>query len=161
MSTTLKYANGDLFIDQVTGKARTVTDIEKCAQDIAQVLMTNKKQPANRATKAFPMAYGSELATIEQPTFFSGLIGKPMVARKIQEAVQSLMDLQDIDPNITDGEKIDHIGRLIVETYGPTDYLYFIECVVKAGATTPAVTNLQAIAVDHQFPMTSGTTNRE
>lgn len=155
MSTTIKISNGDIDIDEVTGGATLITGVNKCGQDSANVLMLNRKQ-TNRSGKLFRRAYGNELASLQTPTFFSGVIGKPLVAQKIQEAVQSLIDLQDVDPNITDDEHIDHIGKLMVESLDVTDYIYFVELIVRSGNTSPAVSNLEAVKLDHQFAMTSG-----
>lgn len=157
MSTTLKISNGDIDIDEVTGAATEITGVDKAGQDVANVLMIDRIQPkTSRSAAAFRRTYGNELASLQTPTFFSGAVGKPLVAQKIQEAIQSLIDLQDVDPSITDDEHIDHIGRLLVESLDITDYIYFVEVIVRSGNTSPAVSNLQAVKLDHQFAMTGG-----
>lgn len=157
MSTTLKISNGDIDIDQVTGAASVINGVDKCSQDVAEVLMIDRIQPkTSRSAAAFKRSYGNELASLQAPTFFSGVVGKPLVAQKIQEAIQSLIELQDADPNIDDAEHIDHIGRLLVEQLDVTDYIYFLEVVVRSGGTVPTVTNLSAVKLEHQYAMTSG-----
>lgn len=156
MSSTLKISNGDIEIDAVTGMAAKVSGIEKCSQDMANVLMTERNQPAQkRTTSTLPRAYGSELATLNVPVFFSGL-GEPLVSRKIQEAVQSLMAMQASDPNVTDDERISDIVRLVVQAIGYDDFLYFVQVRVASGQTSPPAHNLEAAKLDHQFPVTSG-----
>ena len=155
MSTTLKVSNGDLDIDEVTGMATVIEGTTKCAQDVANVLMTELIQK-NRSGTTFRRSYGSELATLQTPTFFSGTIGKPLVSRKIQEAIHTLIDLQSLDGNVTDDEAIDHIGRLIVEALDVTDYIYFVEVFVRSSAPVPPISNLEAVKLDHQFALSSG-----
>ena len=156
MSTTLKISNGDIYIDPVLGQSQTVSGVTKCSQDIAAVLMTDLIQK-NRSGQALPRAYGSELATLTTPAQYSGLIGRPMVQRKIQEAVQRLEDLQNQDPAVTADEKIKTISKLTVQQLGTGgDFIYWLEVQVSSGSTTPPITNLQATQLDHQFPLTSG-----
>lgn len=154
MSTTLKMADGDLFVDQVTGRPRAISGVEKCVQDVAEVLMTALNQ-SGRAGRLFPRAYGSELATLDGPTRFSGILGKPLVARKVQEAINRLIDLQEQDPYLTGAEHIVAISRLIVEQFSTTDFAYFVQVDVADGRATDTVTNLGAIALNHQFPVSS------
>lgn len=155
MSTTLKISNGDIDIDSVLGQAKTIDGVVKCSQDIAAVLMTDMRQ-SNRSGQQLPRAYGNELATLKTPLKYSGLIGKPLVSRKIQEAVQRLEDLQTKDPNITADEKIKTISKLIVEGLNSTDFIYWLEVQVSSGNTTPSISNLEAVKLDQQFSMTSG-----
>jgi hypothetical protein len=156
MSTTLKMADGDLFIDVVTGRPKTIAGVEKCVQDVAEVLMTSLSQPG-RAGRLFPRAYGSELATLDGPSRFGGLLGRPLVARKVQEAINRLIDLQESDPYLTAAEHIVAIRRLIVEQFGATDYAYFVQVDVADSSATQTVSNLGAIALNHQFPVGSET----
>jgi hypothetical protein len=155
MSTTLKVSNGDLFIDSVLGQPQLIAGVEKCSQDIACVLMTEYIQ-STRHADSMPRAFGSELATLNTPVQYSGLIGRPMVQRKIQEAIQRLEDLQNKDPYITDDEKIKGITKLNVQQLSDGDFVYWLECEVQSGNTTPSVTNLTPVSLDHQFPLTSG-----
>ena len=155
MSSTLKWSNGDIDISAVTGQPTVITGVEKCAQDVAEVMMLDRKQ-TNASSAAFPRAYGNKLASIETPVFFSGLIGKPLVSRKIQEAIQTLIDAQNNDPNITPDEHIINISRLLVESLNVTDYIYFVEVTVESGSPVPGVSNLEATKLDHQFALTSG-----
>jgi hypothetical protein len=156
MSTTLKVSNGDLDINEVTGMPSLISGVDKCSQDVAEVLMIDRKQ-TNRSGRAFRRAYGNELASLQTPMFFSGLVGKPLVARKVQEAIQSLIDMQDQDQNVTDDEHIDNIGRLMVEALDTTDFIYFVEVFVRSGSTVPPVSNLQEVKLNHQFALSGGT----
>lgn len=159
MSYTLKISNGDIDINPVTGNVTLLSGVEKCAQDVANVLMIDRVQPTNnRAAQEFAQPYGNELATLRVPTRYGDMLGRPLVAQKIQEAIQSLMDLQARDPTVTDDEAIDRIDRLIVESISATDYIYYLEVVVRSGVTVPAVTNLKAVRLDHQFAFSSGET---
>lgn len=152
MSTTIKISDGDIDINNVTGKATLVRDSAKCSQDVANVMMLDRSQP----NVPFKRAYGNELASLQNPVFFSGLVGKPLVGQKIQEAIQSLMDFQDADPNITPSEHIDHINRLTVDQFGVTDFIFYVEVAVKSGDTIPPVSNIEAVRLNQQFPMSSG-----
>lgn len=156
MSTTLKISDGDIDIDQVTGLSTVISGPEKTSQDVANVLMINRRQPSSsRSATAFNRAYGNEIADLKTPTLFGNIIGKSLVAQKIQEAIRSLMELQDSDPNITDDERIQTIGRMIVESTGATDYIYYVETILK-GSTRAQTSNLKAVRLEHQYALTSG-----
>jgi len=154
MSSTLKVSNGDLYIDEVTGQPSLIDGVEKCSQDVAEVLMTDLLQK-NRSGLTFRRSYGSELASLNTPTFFSGNFGKPLVGRKIQEAIQTLIEMQGLDSNVTDDERIDRIGRLAVEAIDASSYIYFVEVIVKSESPVPSVSNLEAVKLDHQFALPS------
>lgn len=156
MSETFRISDGDLWVDPVTGRLALIDGIEKCSQDIAEAIMVDSQQ-SNRSGVAFSRPLGSELARVgtERPLLFGGVIGKPMVAKKVQEALVRLQTMQGRDPNITPEERIASISRLVVEALNVTDYIFFVECMVESGDRAIAH-NLRPTSLNHQFPMTGG-----
>ncbi len=160
MSTTFKFSDGDFDVDPVTGRFIQISGIEKCAQDIADALMTEFAQ-RNRSGQALRRNYGSELAGIGNGyTVLFGGFGKPMISRKIQEAVDRLIVSQNADPFVDRNELIDRITNLVVESFGEGSFVYALTAVTVGGQNTTPVTNLrEATRLNHQFPINTRTDN--
>ncbi len=109
-------ADGDFFINSA-GRTELVDGADKAAQDLAEVLMT----PLSRAR-----AYGSELASLDIPEPVSAIVGKSLISKKVDEAVQRLKRLQELDPEITDTEQIEKIHKLVVEQIGTGQFIFWV-----------------------------------
>ena len=141
--------NGDLFIDVSTGKSQTLTGPEKCSQDLGEVLLTLLiPEKESRSYTAFSRDYGSELPYIQTPMQFSGVVGIPIISKKIAEAVSRLQQSQKRDPNSTPDERIDSITRLAVEQRGTNDFLFFLEVVLEGG-TALQIQKMSPTHLDH------------
>jgi hypothetical protein len=153
MSTTLLWRDGDLEIDQYTGRSTLLDGADKASQDIGEVLMTPTQQPAfvfptdiepTALLAIFVQAcnlgrrdYGSELATITSPPMFSQTLTKALVAKKVDEAIQRLKTLQNNDAYITDAEKINQIQKLIVEQLDSASFAFYVQVGMTAKNFNP------------------------
>jgi hypothetical protein len=84
MSKTLKMARGDIFISPNTGFSETIEGPQKASQDLAEILLTPSKPTyESRAYIAFRKytAYGFDLATVQIPYLYSGVLGKGIVTK--------------------------------------------------------------------------------
>jgi hypothetical protein len=138
MSTTIRMADGDLFVD-TAGRTETVTDANKCAQDVAEVLLT----PLDGLRD-----YGSELASLNVPQPVSLLAGRALISKKVDEAVQRLKRSQERDPYVTDQEQIEKINRLIVNNINDTDFVFWVNVLLRDATVTS--TQILAVSLRHQ-----------
>lgn len=136
MSTTLRMADGDILINSA-GRAETVTGADKCAQDIAEVLMTPLQN-----------GYGSELADIDVPEPVRTFVGKGIVSKKVDEALQRLIRLQRADLQSTPDERIDRVERIVVEQIGATDFVFWVSAFVEDSTVVPE--QLLGVSLRHQ-----------
>lgn len=116
MSVTLRMADGDLFINSA-GRAEEVSGADKTAQDLAEVLMT----PLDPLR-----SYGSELADLSIPQPVSLFVGKALISKKVDEAIQRLKRMQERDPYAGPDERIDKINRLLVEEIESREFIFWV-----------------------------------
>lgn len=137
MSTTIRMADGDIYINSA-GRSETIEGTDKCSQDIAEVLMT---EVAERD-------FGSELASLTIPEPVQVFAGRALISKKVDEAIQRLRRMQQQDPYITADEQIERISRLVVEQFGPTDYVFWVNVVLRN--TTVTSDQLLGVSLRHQ-----------
>lgn len=127
--------NGDIFIDASTGRPALVTGPEKSAQDIAEILLTLLvPEKYSRSYSYFPRDYGSELAYIQTPIEFAGLVGKPLISKKIQESIARLQRYQKSDTTSTTDERINKIVGLDVNQVNTSDFTFLLEVMLEGGS---------------------------
>lgn len=97
MSKTLRVANGDWDIDS-RGRPIWVTEREKAAQDVANVLLQELTSDG---------AWGSELGKIEQGAVIDTVNAhRSLVQTLVTEAIERLLLFQEQEEDIPDLEKI-------------------------------------------------------
>jgi len=138
MSTTLRVFDGDIFLNSA-GRSESISGADKATQDIAEVLMT----PLDSARD-----YGSELADLNIPAAVEVFVGKSLVSRKIDEAIQRLKHLQEKDPYATDDETIDSINKLIVDSMGSGDFVFWVSVWLKNRQSTSD--SILSVSLRHQ-----------
>lgn len=149
MSKTLRWADGDLYNDDATGKFDSVDEENKCAQDLAETLLTPLTTLRGRRKRMF----GSELADINIPTGIAAMIGRGLIGTKVTEAVNRLKQLQQEDPASTPNERIAKIDRLYTEEIQPSVYAFWVACSTEADTMAPA--QRIAVSLRHRQPSTA------
>jgi hypothetical protein len=144
MSTTIRMADGDLYINSA-GRAETITGADKAAQDLAEVFMT----PLDGLRD-----YGSELASLDIPPQISVFAGKALLSKKVDEAVQRLKRKQEADSYVTDDELIESINRLVIDQFGPGDFVFWVSVLLR----DQTVSNDQVLAVSLRHQESYSTT---
>lgn len=125
MSTTFKMDNGDMLMS-ASGRFVECSGIEKCAQDIAEVLLNNydSENPG--------YFIGSELYKLDSMTFSLGGIDAPMMIETFaRDAIKRLMEAQENDPSVENQELIDDIRVLRAQKIGSMTYAFFLKCVTN------------------------------
>lgn len=138
MSTTLRMADGDIFINSA-GRAETVTGANKSSQDIAEVLLT----PLDGLRD-----YGSELQDLNVPEPVRVFAGRALISKKVDEAIQRLIRSQQRDTESTADERIDRINRLIVEQINGTDFVFWVSVLLEDD--TVLTDQLLGVSLRHQ-----------
>lgn len=138
MSTTLRMADGDLFINSA-GRAETVTGANKAAQDIAEVLLT----PLDGLRD-----YGSELQDLNVPEPVRIFAGRALISKKVDEAIQRLIRFQQRDTQSTADERISRINRLIVEQINASDFVFWVSTMLED--ETVLTEQLLGVSLRHQ-----------
>ncbi len=92
-------------------------------------------------------AYGSELTALDIPQPVTEFAGKALISKKVDEAIQRLRRLQDLDPAITQDERIDRINKLVVDQVASTDFVFWVSVVT---ADTAVADNVLAVSLRHQ-----------
>ena len=152
--------NGDLFIDSGTGKSQTITGPEKCSQDIGEVLLTLLiPEKSSRSYTAFGRDYGSELPYIQAPMQFSGLVGRPLISKKIEESITRLKQFQHKDTQSTSDERIAKITQLNVQQRNTTDFIFNL-VVELEGGTAVQLQKMSPASFDHLMIRTSFSDDR-
>jgi hypothetical protein len=122
MSITLKMVDGDLYVD-AAGRYLAIEGIEKCAQDLAESLLNNRDPE-------FPPWYpGSELYRLtngEYLKLLSHFSPMELIHTYVEEAVERLVELQDIDPEVDDDEAIVDIIMLDVRPIGHLTWVFYL-----------------------------------
>lgn len=119
MSTTIRMADGDIFINSA-GRAELVENADKAAQDIAETLLT----PLDALRD-----YGSELADLNVPEPVRVFAGKALISKKVDEAVRRLQRAQSVDTRSTAAERIKEVQRIIVNQINGTDFVFWVSVV--------------------------------
>lgn len=114
-------ADGDLFINSA-GRAETIEGANKASQDIAESLLT----PLD-ASRAF----GSELADLNVPQPVRNFAGRGIISKKVDEAIQRLIRLQNTDTQSTADERIEKINRIIVNQINSTDFVFWVSVLLE------------------------------
>jgi hypothetical protein len=153
MSKTLKMARGDLYINPNTGFSETVEGPQKASQDLAEILLTpSKPSYESRAFVAFRKytPYGFDLATIQVPYLYSGVLGKGIVTKKVAEAVNRLQSMQRSDLHSTDDERIDAIDDIDVTQLSANDFYFLLKVKLESAAVVAA--DILPVDLTHQMP---------
>jgi hypothetical protein len=153
MSKSLKMARGDLYINRSTGASETVTGPQKASQDLAETLLTPTKPfYESRAYIAFRKysPYGFDLATVQIPYLYSGVLGNVIVTKKVAEAVERLQSFQRSDAYATDDERIDTIDDIQVTQLSPNDFYFMLQVKLESSAVVSA--DIVPVDLTHQIP---------
>jgi hypothetical protein len=122
MSLTLKMVDGDLYVD-AAGRYLAIEGMEKCAQDLAESLLNNRDPE-------FPPWYpGSELYRLtngEYLQLLSHFTPMELIQTYVEDAVDRLIELQDIDAEVDDDEAITEILMLDVRPIGNLTWAFWL-----------------------------------
>lgn len=122
MSITLKMVDGDLYVD-AAGRYLAIEGMEKCAQDLAESLLNNRDPE-------YPPWYpGSELYRLtngEYLQLMTHITPRELIHTYVEEAVDRLIELQDIDAEVDDDEAIVDILLLDVRPIGHLTWAFFL-----------------------------------
>lgn len=131
MSITIKVDNGDMVADS-RGVYATVRGVEKCAQDIAESLLNNWDSD-------IPPPYnGSDLYLIDRNPVDSTDAGvETLVYKMVDDAIDRLMDLQDVDDYVDVDEVIDRIDLLTVKKVGPMSWYFYLRVITESEEFVP------------------------
>jgi len=160
MSITLKMVDGDLATD-IAGRHINIQDEEKLAQDTAESLLNNFDPD-------FPTYFnGSQLYRIQQDPIPNNIVlVQERIRTYVQEAVERLIDMQDLDPYATDEERIDTIDRIDVQQVGQLSYSFFLLLINQSDEPVPTafevslLSDLPAgVGVDALFGLTGSSTS--
>lgn len=121
MSTTIRMADGDLFINSA-GRAETISGADKASQDTAESLLT----PLDALRD-----FGSELADLNVPEPVRVFAGRAIISKKVDEAIQRLIRLQGNDTQSTADERIEKINRIIVNQINGTDFVFWVSLLLE------------------------------
>ena len=140
MSITLKMVNGDLATDSA-GRHLSIEGAEKLAQDLAESLLNN-------FDPEFPDYFnGSELFRIQQDPIVNNIVlVQERIRTNVQEAVERLIDLQDLDPYAEDEERIDIIDRIDVQKVGSLSYAFFLLVINQSTEPIPAAFEISLLS---------------
>ena len=143
MSITLKMANGDLVTDS-TGRHLNIEGAEKLAQDIAEALLNN-------FDPEFPTYYnGSELFRLtSDPIVKNVVLLQERIQSMVHEAIDRLIDQQDLDPYADDEERIDQIERLDVRKVADLTWAFMLIVVNQSDEPIPTAFSVDLL---HQLP---------
>lgn len=122
MSTTFYIQDGDIYLEEDSGKPYMIDGVDKCRQDMAQIYLTEYDNARN---------YGNELSDVAStPLATTGSVAS-MIRMKISEATDRLIAYQEIDPYVTTDEAISYIKEIKVFTLGNQTYLFYVRAYVK------------------------------
>jgi phage baseplate assembly protein W len=138
MSTTIRMADGDLFINSA-GRGETIDGADKASQDIAEILLT----PLDALRD-----FGSELSSLNVPEPVRVFAGRALISKKVDEAVQRLKRLQQNDTESTAEERIDRINRIIVDQIASTDFVFWVSVLLED--RTVLADQLLGVSLRHQ-----------
>jgi len=114
--------NGDLYVD-AAGRYLAIEGEEKCAQDIAESLLNNRDP---EFPEWFP---GSELYRItngEATKLVAFISPEELIRTFVEDAVDRLIEMQDIDAYVDDAEAISEIRLLRVDKIGSLSYVFYL-----------------------------------
>jgi hypothetical protein len=149
MSTTLKMDNGDLLLS-ASGRFVECSGVEKCAQDMAEVLLNNydSENPG--------YFIGSELYKLDGMTFsLGGIDANMMIETFVRDAIKRLMEAQENDPSVENAELIDEIRTLRAQKIGMMSHVFFLKCVTNSDMH---VETTYSINLNQQLPGSVATT---
>jgi len=109
MSRTLSIHNGDIQINESTGKPRLILGPVKMAQDLLEELLTEYDPVLDRGTK------------IRQLTNIG------LIQQEVAETVDRVKARQRQNPALSEREQIDTITRLIVQSSDNVNVFFFLE----------------------------------
>lgn len=138
MGKTIRVADGDVFLNSA-GRTESIEGVDKSAQDLAEMLMTPYDPERD---------YGSELADLDVPSSVSVFVGKSLIGKKVDEAVQRLKRMQEQDPYAGADEVIDRVQRLVIKEIQTGDYIFWVGVVTVSGK--PIGDRVLAVSLRHQ-----------
>ena len=138
MSKTFYMSDGDLFIDDETGRVLVIDGITKCNQDIAESLMS-EFDPTR--------PYGNELINFQSQATVLGYIAEDFVRVKLDECIRRLMDMQKSDSYSTPDERIGTIQKILVKDIGDSSYSFWVQ--VQTEDTSASTSKIMVISLRH------------
>jgi hypothetical protein len=118
VSKTWRVSNGDIYFDS-RGRATWIKEREKCAQDLANVLLQDLYDDGR---------WGCQLARMEDSQIVDAESAhKAVIQTLVSEAVERLIVFQEEDEDIPDLEKLDDftviVERIVQQSLS---YIYFL-----------------------------------
>jgi hypothetical protein len=137
MSKTLKVSNGDIHIDEATGRSKLISGPDLIIQTIVEELMTEYDPVTSRGSK------------IRQLNNLS------LIRQEVLETVDRIKERQSEDTAITHREQIDRVTQLVVQSYDQVTVFFYLEVTSTAKDKKQALLvmeqNGNLIQVDQQF----------
>lgn len=130
MSYTLKISDGDIDIGASTGKFNTVQDFEKLCQDTGESLLITYDAERD---------YGNEL--IDFDLVPSSSIASGTISRMVSNAITRMQSIQQSQNNLSYGEKMSHIGQLVVVPDKNGDIYFYVSVVSADGQAVEKILN--------------------
>ena len=119
MSTTIRLAAGDYYVDARGRFYYTESDREKCAQDVAVVLLQDLS-PDGR--------WGNQLNTRQSNSSIGARgLHKPVIQSDVSDAINRLIALQQQDPALGEAEEIDRFTITVSSQPQDLHYAYIVE----------------------------------
>lgn len=124
MSKTIKVSNGDWAIDS-RGRPIYIDEREKCAQDVAHVMLSELTDDAT---------WGSELHKVEQGVIVDTVNAhKSLVQNLVTEAVERLITKQELEEDIPEEEKIASFNVTVERLpHQALSYAFFLSVLTEA-----------------------------
>lgn len=140
MSITLKMEGGDLALDSA-GRHLNIEGAEKLAQDIAESLLNN-------FDPEFPDYFnGSELFRVQQdPIANNTILAQERIRSYVQDAMDRLIDLQDLDAYAEDEERIDIVDRIDVKQVGSLSYAFYLAVINQSAELVPTAFEINLLS---------------
>jgi hypothetical protein len=130
-----------MYIEKDSGRPFLIDGIDKCSQDIAEILYSKYDPYRN---------YGNELNDLANTPIVSSEVLKNFITIKISDAVKRLQNLQEQDHFATNEETIYRIKDLIVEnSKEDSTYIFILRVSVKS--VTAEITKILPISTKQIF----------
>lgn len=139
MSETFLMRDGDIFIDQETGKSLLIEGPSKASQDISESLLT----PYDSVRR-----FGFEMKLLENTPDITASGAAGLITAHILEAIDRLRALQNNDVFSTEDERVEEIEDLQVKSLGNGGWAFLLKVLLESGDTSPD--NMIKVSLRHR-----------
>ena len=137
MSKTIRFSDGDYFVNENTGKLQYIDGPAKLAQDLIEEFMTEFDPITSHGTKI------RQLNNIN------------LVRQEVAETVDRFKARQRANTKISPREQVDEITQLVVKTYDGVNVVFFVQVSTvakdQAQFTLLMDQSKNLVQVEHQF----------